>query len=96
VVVGIEEMVCKPNGEQPLLRYARHRGRVKDVYQKQLFERVQKCWQAIATGWIFQDLSKEENDERCEALEAMCLAMKADKSEDAEWMSQATRPQRFR
>lgn len=95
VVVGIEEVVAKfmGEGQTPRLRYARHRARVKGEYQKALFKRVQRCWKAVASGHVFTDMSREDNDARCEVLEQMSVGLATDGSEDADWFSEVTRPQ---
>lgn len=95
VVLGIEETVAKYLGEgiPPQLRYARHRARVKGEYQQKLFDRVQRCWKAITTGHIFTDMSKEDNDARCEVLEQMSTGLASDTSDEGQWFSEVTRPQ---
>jgi len=95
VVLGIEETVAKYMGEghAPQLRYARHRARVKAEYQEKLFTRVQHCWQAVTSGHVFTDMSREDNDARCEVLEQMSLGLATDISEEGEWFNEVTRPQ---
>lgn len=95
VVLGIEEIVAKYMGEntRPQLRYARHRARVKDEYQHKLFERVQRCWQAVTSGHVFTDMTRADNDARCEVLEDMSASLALDTSEDGQWFSEVTRPQ---
>ena len=95
VVLGIEETVAKfmGEGQTPQLRYARHRGRVKADYQEALFARVQACWTAITTGHVFKDMTREENDARCEVLEQMSTGLATDLSDEGQWFNEVTRPQ---
>jgi hypothetical protein len=95
VVLGIEETVAKfmGFGNLPQLRYARHRGRVKAEYQHKLFDRVQNVWARVTSGHIFRDMSKEDNDARCEVLEGMSVGLAADTSDEGKWFNEATRPQ---
>jgi hypothetical protein len=95
IVLGIEETVAKFMGEgnAPLLRYARHRGHVKGEYQQRLFDRVQRCWKAVSSGHIFTDMSREDNDARCEVLEQMAVGLATDGTDEGEWFNTVTRPQ---
>lgn len=94
VVLGIEELVAKYMGDEPpTLRYARHRGRVKAEYQQALFERVQRCWNAITSGHVFLDMSRADSDARCEVLEQMSVGLATDTSDEGQWMNEVTRPQ---
>ncbi|WP_437230142.1 hypothetical protein SH661x_001804 [Planctomicrobium sp. SH661] len=88
VAFMMEEIVCKYAGEfqQPLLRVAHHRNRVNGRYQRDLMDRYRACWDAIESGYVFRDMSREENDERCQILDAAASAM----SED-DWFTQITR-----
>jgi len=74
MVVGIDQLACKPSPDpekdrNPLIRVAQHRCRVSKDWQEKLLERLQVCWTATQTGHIFTDLSKEDNDARCEILD---------------------------
>lgn len=93
VVLGIEELVSKPMGEgnQPQLRYARHRGLCKSDYQHKLFQRVQDAWTRITSGHFFPDMSLEESQARCEQLEEMALSLAQSANETDDWFNQVTR-----
>jgi len=95
VVLGIEESVSKfmGKGNQPRLRYARHRARVKAEYQRKLFDRVQRCWTAITGGHVFTDMSREDSDSRCEVLEEMSVGLATDNTDEGQWFNEVTRPQ---
>jgi len=93
VVVGIEELCAKYVGaDTPILRYARHRGRVKADYQLALEARVKKCWDAITSGHVFQDLSLEDSKARCEVLDQMAVGLMSDDSDLDKWFNNVTRP----
>ena len=77
----------------PQLRYARHRGRVKAEYQHKLFDRVQSVWGRVSSGHLFREMSKDDNDARCEVLEQMSTSLASDNSDDAAWFNEVTRPQ---
>lgn len=90
VAVMIDEIVAKPNGERPLLRVANHRARVTRRHQLELLERAKKCWDAIHSGHIFTDLSRDDSDARCELLDSTAAALKT--GGDDAWFSEVTRP----
>jgi hypothetical protein len=69
VVVGIDQLACKPHEDFPLIRVAQHRCRISKDWQVQLLSRLQSCWQQIQSGHIFNDLTREESDARCEVLD---------------------------
>jgi len=97
VVCGIEELVAKFMGEgnPPTLRYARHRGRVKADYQLALEAEVKSCWDAITSGHIFKDMSREESDTRCDMLTRMAVGLMSSGSQLDTFFNEVTRPPRF-
>ena len=94
VVCCIDEIVGKymPEGK-PLLRVAHHRARVSNAHQMKVLNRMVECWDAITTGWIFRDLSREENDAKCQHLEQKVIALQSDGSVQENLFAQMARPQ---
>jgi len=100
VIVCIDQIVCKPRELQfPLLRIANHRSRISAHWQIGLVERLTKCWAAIQSGYIFTDVTREENDSRCDVLEMMAASLDSEDDIDnvEAWVSQISRGEaRFR
>ena len=94
VVCCIDEIVSKymPVG-RPLLRVAQHRARVSNAHQTTVLNRMTDCWDAITSGWIFRDLSREENDAKCQHLEQKVIALQSDGSTEENLYAQMARPQ---
>lgn len=94
VVCCIDEIVSKymPEG-RPLLRVAQQRARVSNAHQTTVLNRMVECWDAITTGWIFRDLSREDNDARCHHLEQKVIALQSDGSLEETLYAQMARPQ---
>ena len=94
VVCCIDEIVSKymPEGK-PLLRVAHHRARVSNAHQMTVINRMTDCWDAITNGWIFRDLSREENDAKCQHLEEKVIALQSDGSVAEDLFAQMARPQ---
>jgi len=94
VVCCIDEIVSKymPEGK-PLLRVAHHRARVSNAHQITVLGRMTDCWDAITNGWIFRDLSREENDAKCQHLEEKVIALQSDGSVAEDLFAQMARPQ---
>lgn len=68
-ILMIHQVVAKPIPEaRPLLRVAEFAGPCREPYQQHLVKRYQKCWNAIETGHVFSDLSREESDQRFEMI----------------------------
>ena len=92
VVLSIHQIVAKPiAGERPQLRVAQYRARVKASYQLKLAERLKACWDSIITGHIFTDMSREDSDSRCAALDDASVGLQSDGSSRDEFFNMATR-----
>ena len=80
LIVGIDQIVGQPGPERPWLRVASHRNRVGATFQHDLLARLAAAWGRITSGHIFAELSREESDERCKALDeqSTMLATKDD------------------
>lgn len=93
VVVCIDEIVGKfmGEGEQPLLRVANHRARVSRDFQLDLHGRMKKLWDAINSGWVFQDLSRDDSDSLFDMLQRQANGMATDGSAEEDWFSQMGR-----
>jgi hypothetical protein len=95
VIVCIDQIVAKPTSSKPLLRIANHRARISAVHQKTLLSRIQACWTALTTGHIFPDLTREENDQRCQVLEQQAIRTNIDTPEQ-QCINDLTRQHRFK
>lgn len=74
VVVGLDQLACKPSPDPeverfPLIRVAQHRCSISEEWQTTLLGRLQHCWAQLQSGHIFDDLTREESDARCEVLD---------------------------
>ena len=70
MVTCIDQLACKPSDdEMPLIRVAQHRCRISAAWQNTLYKRIQDCWTILQSGHIFDDLTREESDSRCEVLD---------------------------
>jgi hypothetical protein len=89
VVVGLDQLACKPAEGQPLIRVAQHRCRVSTEWQEILYARLQKCWETIQSGHIFDEFTREESDDTCAVLD-----MEQPAGDDAFWSAVSERPYR--
>lgn len=87
----VDEIVCKPHQPKPLIRVAQHRARVSQNHQMTLLQNSKKCWQAVTSGHIFSDLSREDNDLLCETLEQTAIGLQSDGSSEGDWFNQVAR-----
>lgn len=71
IIFGIDQ-ICGPIDK---LRFATHRLRISPDYQYQLFKLIEQIWGIIDSGWIFQDMTREQSDSRCGLLEKRAEAM---------------------
>ena len=70
ILAGIDQLVSKPRAsELPLVRVARHRTLVSKAWQDELLERIVWAWKCIESGYIFDELTRAESDDRCGILD---------------------------
>jgi hypothetical protein len=98
VVLRIEQVAAKPQGkgavagDRPLLRFATHSARASAKYQFDLLDRLKKMWFAIQNDYIFTELSKEENDIKCQLMNDRARSMLSDGTEDGDFFAKCARP----
>jgi hypothetical protein len=90
-VLSIHQIVAKPGEDKPPLRVAAYRALVSPEYQRTLLERLQRCWNAITTGHIFLDISREDSDARCAVLDDAAIGLMSDGSSVEDYFQTATR-----
>lgn len=100
VIVGIEQLVCKPADPRPLIRCASHRGLVSPDYQTTLFSQIEHVWKTIQDGveYIFADegLGPQESSDRCVMLDSYYKVYEItdETSDEDRWFAEQTRGQR--
>lgn len=90
-IVAVDQVVCKPAAPRPLLRIAEHRLRISAGYQWDTFAKAQQAWAIINSDHFFRDVSKEESQARCLALDNTADALKGDGSDNDAWFAKITR-----
>lgn len=90
MILGIDQLACKPNNMRPLIRVASHRGMVSKDFQHQWYETIKKVWDTVQHGHIFDDLSREESDAKCQELETYHEAFTEETPEDI-WFNKIIR-----
>lgn len=92
VVLSIHQSVAKPLPDaRPQLRVAQYRARVQANYQHKLAERLARCWNAVTSGHIFLDMSRQDSDARCEVLEQTAVGLHTDGSSHENFYNESTR-----
>ena len=74
MVSGLDQLACKPapdpeKNRNPLIRVAQHRCRISKEWQDKLVARLTNMWAGLQSGHIFDDLSREDSDARCEVMD---------------------------
>jgi hypothetical protein len=96
VLMAIDQLACKAiPGGRPLIRVAQHRARISKEYQTSLVNRLTYAWKCVTTGYIFDDMERDENDQRCEELDTEALALAGDGTADGDWFTSVCRTTRF-
>ena len=70
---------------------AAFRALVARDYQTTLAGRLKRCWDAITSGHVFPDLSREDSDARCGTLDAAAVGLQTDGSSREDYFSECTR-----
>lgn len=68
-IVAIDQIACDKN--KGTFRVAQHRSCVTPEFQRALFEKAHKMWYTLQAGHIYDHLSKQASDERCQLMEAI-------------------------
>jgi len=81
VIVCIDQLVAKPTEGLPEIRVANQCTRISSAYQKNLMQGLKDCWNTLQSGHIFEEISKEESDARCELLDMQAAMMQIEDKE---------------
>ncbi|RLJ04708.1 MAG: hypothetical protein DRP08_01040 [Candidatus Aenigmatarchaeota archaeon] len=86
-IVGIDQIISKGMPPKPQLRVAQHRAKISALHQEALIKSIQDMWSVIKTGYIFDNVSRDESDDRCKTLDGYYAGL----DEGDSWFNQATR-----
>lgn len=90
-VVAIDQIVCNAKKSvPPEIRIAEHRMTVSKKFQENLFIDAVDLWELVHSDWIFRDMSREESQRRCEALDGVKAAM-TEGGDNAAWLASVCR-----
>lgn len=86
-IAGIDQLACgKLSDGRPPIRVARFRSKVSEAFQQNLILEIVQIWQTIASGHIFDEMTKEQNDLKCADLDEMHKAFESD-NPNQEWFN---------
>ena len=93
-VTGIDQLVCQKDqfggSGMPHIRIAEHRLRIGSDFQWRVFAKAQAIWEIVHSDYIFRDVSKDESQARCKALDGVAAAMKGDGTAMDRWYMEAS------
>jgi hypothetical protein len=91
-VLSIHQITAKTIPEsRPQLRVSAFRALVANDYQLKLAERIRRCWDAITSGHVFLDLSREDSDARCATLDGAAVGLQTDGSSAEDYFNECAR-----
>lgn len=90
LLIGIEQLACKPGPVKPLIRVASHRGYVSAPYQLELYKRYAKLWKAVHDGHLFTQLSYDDSLAKQTTLDNQHLAY-TNETDNDKWFTKMTR-----
>lgn len=101
IIIGVDQIAC--NGAKritvdsksvPMLRIASHRSRVSEKFQFNIMAEYQNLWSILTDEpfYFFRDVSLEESEMKCKALDSIAGAMASEnKTELESWIYEAAR-----
>jgi hypothetical protein len=92
-IVAVDQLVCNTkNGvpNQPEIRVAEHRLKVSKDHQWRIFAEAQWVWEVSTSGHFFRDMSLQESQARCQALDQIAVSLKSDNEKDR-WFAEVCR-----
>lgn len=91
-IVGIDQLVCNAlKSKPPEIRIAEHRMLVNKQFQENLFIQLHQLWEIVHSDHIFRDMSKEDSQARCIALDGIKDALAGEGKDDDAWFAAITR-----
>lgn len=87
-IASIDQLSCIPDSirDRPKIRVAEHRSKVGRDYQFKLFAKCQEIWSLAHGDHYFQDMTKEESQERCRLLDDMSLNLSKPVESNDDWL----------
>ena len=91
-VAAVDQLACdSKKGTLPEIRVAEHRLRVHKDFQQKVFDLAAHIWEIIHSDHIFRDMTLEQSQERCKALDGAAEALRGDGSSNDKWFAAVTR-----
>lgn len=70
-ILAVDQIACnKPKG---YMRVAQHRGVCSAEFQHALYNKYAMMWQSITSGHIFDNMTREDSDKRCQMLDGVSV-----------------------
>ena len=90
IIVGIEQVACRPASTRwkdptvdgVAVSNVSTRSLISVEAQEAVMGEYKHMWECITSGWVFDDLSREESDAECSRLEAVAKGLATDIDED--------------
>lgn len=91
-IAAIDQLACKPGvlTPEPSIRVAEHRTRIKTDFQWRVFAQAQDVWEVSHSNHFFRDMTLEQSQERCAALDGVAGGVSGESYED-KWFKSVTR-----
>lgn len=93
-IASIDQIVCRPGGVMPAIRFAEHRCKVSAPFQLSVFEKAQEAWDIITSGHYFRDMTLEDSQKRCAMLDSFHkdIMERTEVTSNEQWHAQVSRP----
>ncbi len=90
-VVSVDQLVCKPTTTTPDIRVAEHRIKIRPKFQWDVFSKAQYIWEVINSNHVFRDMTLEDSQRKCAALDRTASDLSGHGSADDLWFAQVSR-----
>lgn len=70
-VIRMEQLALRPLKQYDFNqgRYATHMSRISSGYQIKVYQKYQRVWDAVTSGHVFDEMTREESDDECWMLD---------------------------
>lgn len=93
-VAAIDQVACNSKKSTPPdIRFAEHRSKISKEFQMSVFDSAQEMWKCATSGHYWPDMTLEDSQARCKALDSMLPQIDERESTSNEaWHEQVSRP----
>jgi len=92
-IFAIDQICGRPGRDKPFLKFAEHRLRISQDFQKKAFNQMKALWSLVTSDHFFRGLPKDQSEAKCAALDSAAERLHGTGSDMDKWFNEVTRSQ---